>query len=128
MRRFPISGWAWLWPPLWPFLILFVIIWLMTFWVSWLLFHLAVSVIMVTAEITVGESWVEPVIVIGVFLAHLTFYIWAQVMLARGRAERARAQAAHQAYLRWQWEDYHRRLAAWNEYQRRQALSSRVRF
>lgn len=120
MRRFPISGWAWLWPPLWPILVLLLVIWLATFWVTWLLFHLAISTLMVVGEIATGAPWYEPVIVIGVFAAHLAFYIWAQVMLTRGRAKRAHVQAAREAYVRWQWDDYYRRVDAWNRYQAQQ--------
>jgi hypothetical protein len=123
MRRFPISSAVWIWPPLWPIALLVIGIWLMTFWATWLVFHLAVTVIEVTAYVSVGAPWYYSTFWIVFFLAHLVFYIWAQVKLAQARRERAaveaHARAAQAAYLQWAWQDHIRRQAEWDDYQKR---------
>ena len=83
--RYPVSPLLWMWPPLWPFLSLITVVWTLTFWLTWLLGHLTLTVVMSWGLLSVGAPWYYFGIIWVVATTHLYLYIWRKIAKARKR-------------------------------------------
>lgn len=92
---------------MWPFLLVITAVWTLTFWVTWVIGHLALTVVMSWAFFGVGVPWYYLALIWLPTAGHIALYIWYQVAKAQKRKARARAwrdweeENAYRAFM-WQ--------------------------
>lgn len=105
--KYPVSPLLWAWPPLWPFLLAITAAWTLTFWITWILGHLAITAVMSWALIDVGTPWYYLAVTWLAAAGHIALYIWYHVAMVQRRHARERAwqdweeENAYRAFI-WQ--------------------------
>jgi hypothetical protein len=113
--RYPVSPIMWAWPPLWPFLLVITAVWTLTFWATWVLGHLALTVVMSWAFFAVGAPWYYLALTWLPAASHIALYVWYRVAKVQSRRARERAWRdweEENAYRTFMWQLHNARPAA----------------
>jgi len=89
--RYPIRPIAWLFPWLWPFLLIATGAWLLTRWISWVVIHLVVTVVLVTdVWPLLYRPWWQTALLFTLWAAHFGLWLWVLCVRASRREDRRR--------------------------------------